>query len=145
MVRKNLLLNTSITAAQAKIKLRNKTQNKLPTLLHCQPGASISIVSDYDSGSIPDRDKKILLWPLLPDCPWGPPSQCTMGTWSLFLGSKVRSGRDTDHSPLFVTRYGRLGAIRPVPLNAFMACSGTTLPLYGYIKRKLGKKQKYKI
>jgi hypothetical protein len=42
-----------------------------------EPGSSVSIVSDYgldDRGSIPDRGRGFLLYPLRPDRLWGPPS-----------------------------------------------------------------------
>jgi hypothetical protein len=67
-------------------------------------GSSVRIVSDYrlDDRAIEVQyvaeAKRIFLYPLCPDCLWGPPSLLSNGYQGSFSGGKARPGRDTDHS-----------------------------------------------
>jgi hypothetical protein len=68
----------------------------------CEPGSSVSIMSDYglDDRAIevrsPAEVKGFFLSPLCPDRHWGPLSSLYRGS---FPGAKSRPGRDADHSP----------------------------------------------
>jgi hypothetical protein len=70
-----------------------------------EPGSSVSIVSGYglEDRAIEVRspaETKYFSSSLCIQVDCGVhPASCTMGTGVIFLGAKVRPGRDTDHSP----------------------------------------------
>jgi hypothetical protein len=55
------------------------------------------------------------------------PASCTVGTGVPFPGAKARPGRDADHLPHLVPRLIMSRSYTPLPPNAFLACSETTL------------------
>jgi len=66
----------------------------------CGPGNSVGIATDYgldDSGSNPRGIPVGRRFSAHPDRPWGLPS-LLYNEYRVFLGGKVRPGRDADHS-----------------------------------------------
>jgi hypothetical protein len=72
---------------------------------NCEPGSSVSIVSDY---GLEDREievrspaeaKKTSFSLCVQTSSEAHPASCTMGTGGPFPGAKARPGRDADHSP----------------------------------------------
>jgi hypothetical protein len=63
-----------------------------------------------------------------------------MGTGGPFPGGKARPGRDADHSALSSAEVvNELGAIRPLPPSASMACRGTALLYFFKINSGVGR------
>jgi hypothetical protein len=78
-----------------------------PIVLNCiyptdckESGSSVNIISDYgpdDRGSISTEDFFSILWVQTDSV--SRPASCLMGTGNRFPESKMRPGRDANHSP----------------------------------------------
>jgi hypothetical protein len=72
----------------------------------CEPGSSVSIVSDYglDDRAIEFRSsaeaKRFLLWPVCPERLCGPPSLLCNGYRGFFPGGKARPGVTLTTQPI---------------------------------------------
>jgi hypothetical protein len=58
-----------------------------------------------------------------------PPASCSMGTCGSFCRGESRRSKKLTTNLHLVTRLRLSGGISPLPFYAFMACTGTTLPL----------------
>jgi hypothetical protein len=105
----------------------------LPTLRRvyinaCEPGSSVSIVSDHDLDDqaievrFPAEAKDFSSNLCVQTGSGAHPTSCRMGTGGSFPGGKARPGRDADHSPHLVPRSWMSSSYT-------MACSGTPLLL----------------
>jgi hypothetical protein len=74
--------------------------------------------------------KGIFLQPLCPDRLWGHPASCTMDTGVLSPGQSATGVWRWPLTPICCRGREWVGAIPPLPPNAFLACSGTVLSVY---------------
>jgi hypothetical protein len=89
----------------------------LRTTARCGPGSSVGIATGYGESPVGGD-----IFRTCPGWSWGPPSLPYNG-YRAFPGGRKRPGRDTDPSPLLVSRSKKQS--RPIPLlslRAFVAC-----------------------